>query len=304
TLGYDAPVCDVSVWRFGRTLRGQPMENLLQVRNLTVRYAAADARAHTGVDGISFDIAAGEVVGLMGESGSGKSSVALALLGLLPAESTEISGSVLFRGEELTGMRESALEEIRGAAISLVFQEPGISLSPMMRVGEQIAEVIHAHRRWNWRQCQTEAEQMLARVGLTPTARIFAAYPHQLSGGQRQRVVLAQALACEPALLIADEPTASLDARSQADFIALLRSLKEQARISILLISHTPEIQASLADRLIVMKDGRIVEEGDFDELYRNPSDAYTRLMLRRSKGARNSHFDGEPVFAEEQLAR
>ncbi|MGH9727702.1 MAG: ATP-binding cassette domain-containing protein [Candidatus Acidiferrales bacterium] len=269
-----------------------------------MRYGAADARAHTAVDRISFDIAAGEVVGLMGESGSGKSSIALALLGLLPAETAEVSGSVLFRGEELTGMREGTLEEIRGAAISLVFQEPGISLSPMMRAGDQIAEVIHAHRRWNWRRCRVEAEEMLARVGLTPTARIFAAYPHQLSGGQRQRVVLAQALACDPALLIADEPTASLDARSQADFIALLRSLKEQARISILLISHKPEIQASLADRLLVMKDGQIVEEGNFDELYRNPSDAYTRLMLRRSKSARNSRFAGEPVFAEEQFAR
>jgi len=280
------------------------MDNLLQVRDLTVQYHTANQRPHSAVDGISFDVASGEVLGLMGESGSGKSSLALALLGLLPTASTQVSGSVLFRGQELLARPERALQQIRGAAVSLVFQEPGISLSPMMRAGEQIAEVIHAHRRWNWRQCRTEAEQMLARVGLTPTARIFAAYPHQLSGGQRQRVVLAQALACEPALLIADEPTASLDARSQADFIALLRSLKEQARISILLISHTPEIQASLADRLIVMKDGRIVEEGNFDELYRNPSDAYTRLMLRRSKRARNSRLYGEPVFAEEQLAR
>jgi ABC-type glutathione transport system ATPase component len=280
------------------------MDNLLQVSDLTVQYRTANQRPHSAVDGISFDVASGEVLGLMGESGSGKSSLALALLGLLPTASTQVSGSVLFRDQELLARPERTLQEIRGAAISVVFQEPGISLSPMMRAGDQIAEVIHAHRRWNWRQCRTEAEQMLARVGLTPTARIFAAYPHQLSGGQRQRVVLAQALACEPALLIADEPTASLDARSQADFIALLRSLKEQARISILLISHTPEIQASLADRLLVMKDGRIVEEGNFDELYRNPSDAYTRLMLRRSKGARNSRLDGEPVFAGEQLTR
>ena len=281
------------------------MDNLLQVSNLTVEYHAADLRPHPAVDRISFHVASGEVLGLMGESGSGKSSVALALLGLLPADSTEISGSVLFRGQELLTMPERALQQIRGSAISLVFQEPGISLSPMMRAGDQLAEVIHAHRRWNWKRCCTQAEQMLARVGLTPTDRIFSAYPHQLSGGQRQRVVLAQALACDPALLIADEPTASLDARSQADFIALLRSLKQQFHISILLISHTPEIQASLADRLLVMKNGRIVEEGSFDDLYRNPSHAYTRLMLRRSSRATNAHSGSElESLAEEQLVR
>ena len=286
-----------------RTL--ETMDNLLQVRDLTVRYHTADPRPHSAVDRISFDVLSGEVLGLMGESGSGKSSLALALLGLLPAGSTEVSGSVLFRGQELLAMPERALEQIRGLAISLVFQEPEISLSPIMRARDQVAEVIHAHRRWNWKRCRMEAEQMLARVGLTPTERIFSAYPHQLSGGQRQRVVLAQALACDPALLIADEPTASLDARSQADFIALLRSLKQQFRISILLISHTPEIQASLADRLLVMKNGRILEEGSFDDLYRNPSHAYTRLMLRRSSRATNARLGSELEFlTAEQLVR
>lgn len=281
------------------------MDNLLQVSNLAVQYHTADLRPHAAVDRISFHVASGEVLGLMGESGSGKSSVALALLGLLPADSVEISGSVLFRGQELLAMPERALQRIRGAAISLVFQEPGISLSSMMRAGDQVAEVIHAHRRRNWKRCRMEAEQMLGRVGLTPTDRVFSAYPHQLSGGQRQRVVLAQALACDPALLIADEPTASLDARSQADFIALLRSLKQQFHISILLISHTPEIQASLADRLLVMKNGRIIEEGSFDELYCNPSHAYTRLMLRRSSRVTNTHLGRETEsFAEEQLVR
>lgn len=286
-----------------RTL--EAVDNLLQVSNLTVQYRAADLRLHPAVDRISFHVESGEVLGLMGESGSGKSSVALALLGLLPVESTEVSGSVLFQRQELLTMPERVLQQIRGAAISLVFQEPGISLSPMMRAGDQVAEVIHAHRSWNWKHCRMEAEQMLARVGLTPTDRIFSAYPHQLSGGQRQRVVLAQALACDPALLIADEPTASLDARSQADFIALLRSLKQQFHISILLISHTPEIQASLADRLLVMKNGRILEEGSFDELYRNPSHAYTRLMLRRSSRATSAHSGtGLEFLPEEQLAR
>jgi len=281
------------------------MEKLLEVLNLTIAYHNRGLRPQQAVDGIRFNIAPGEVVGLMGESGSGKSSVALALLGLLSEDSAEISGSILFRGQELMGMKEPALQKIRGAEISLVFQNPEISLSPVMRAGEQIAEVIHAHSGWNWKRCRANAEATLVRVGLTPTARIFSAYPHQLSGGQRQRVVLAQALACNSALLIADEPTASLDARNQADFLELLRTLKKQSNISILLISHAPEIHASVADRVLVMKDGGIVEEGTFDQLYRNPSHGYTRALLRRGSHVRNPHFDSEPELqAEEQLVR
>jgi peptide/nickel transport system ATP-binding protein len=201
-----------------------------------------------------------------------------------------VDGSVIYRAENLVGMAERELQKIRGAAISLIYQEPGISLSPVMRVGAQIAEVVHAHKAWSWAKCREEAHSMLARVGLKPTNRIFAAYPHQLSGGQLQRVVLAQALVCGPALVIADEPTASLDARSQAEFIALLRDLKQRTRMSLLLISHTPEIQASLADRLIVMRDGRVVESGDFDRVYANPADSYTAALLKR----RPAGVDGE----------
>lgn len=281
------------------------MEKLLKVRDLAIRYHTAELHTHQAVDGVCFDIACGEVVGLMGESGCGKSSIALAVLGLLGRENAAIFGSISFRGQELLNMDKRSLQKIRGAGISLVFQEPGISLSPMMRAGEQVAEVIHAHRGWKWSRCRQEAETMLARVGLERTKRIFSAYPHQLSGGQRQRVVLAQALACGPALLIADEPTASLDARSLADFEALLRRLKEQVGISILLISHTPKIQASLADRLLVMKDGRIVEEGRFEELYRNPRQDYTRAILRRAARRVETHFDAEhEIVAEEQLVR
>jgi ABC-type glutathione transport system ATPase component len=152
-----------------------------------------------------------------------------------------------------------------------------------MKIRDQVSEVIHAHNDWKWQRCRAEAELALARVGLADSPRIFSAYPHQLSGGQRQRVVLAQALACNPALLIADEPAASLDARSQGELLALLRDLQRKLRISILLISHAPEVQASLADRLMVMANGRIVEQGPFEKLYRNPSHAITRAMLRTS---------------------
>ncbi len=240
------------------------MSALLQVRNLTIEFPAARAAAHTAVDNVSFDVDAAEVVGLMGESGCGKTTLSLAMLGLLSKEDAAVSGSVMFRGRELLDLDERSLAKVRGAKISLVPQEPGIALSPVMRAGDQIAEVLHAHRRWDWAQCRVEAQSWLARVGLFPVSRIYASYPHQLSGGQLQRLVLAQALACEPEIVIADEPTASLDALTQSSFLALLRELKSQMGISVLLISHSAHVQASLADRVLIMKGGRIVEEGRF----------------------------------------
>jgi ABC-type glutathione transport system ATPase component len=258
------------------------MGRILQVRNLTICYKTEGLEPHRAVSEVSFDVAAGEVVGLVGESGCGKSSTALALLGLLEKRNTEISGSAMLCGEELLGKTEAQLERVRGARISLVFQEPEISLSPVMQAGSQIAEVIRAHGGRNRQQCQRRAEEMLARVGLGPAKRIYSAYPHQLSGGQRQRVVLAQALCSEPVLLVADEPVAALDARSQADFLALLRNLRHELKLSILLISHSPELQASLTDRLLVMQEGRIIEEGSFEKLYRDPKNEYTRRMLGR----------------------
>jgi peptide/nickel transport system ATP-binding protein len=258
------------------------MAMLLEVENLKIDYRGREHAEFRAVDGVSVRVEPGEVLGLMGESGCGKSSVGLAIMGLLDKRRARVTGKVMFRGENLAEMNEHALEKIRGAAISMIYQEPGIALSPVIRVGSQIAEVVHAHKAWSWGKCREDACSMLARVGLEPTARIYSAYPHQLSGGQLQRVVLAQALVCGPALVIADEPTASLDARSQADFIALLRDLKRRSRMAMLLISHTPEIQASLADRLMVMREGRIVEEGDFDRLYASPAHTYTRTLLRR----------------------
>ena len=258
------------------------MDALLEVRELAVSYRHDHVLCCRAVQSVNFKLARGEVLGLMGESGCGKSTVALAILGLIERGRASVSGSVIFRGESLLALGNRSLEQIRGAAISMVYQEPGIALSPVLRVGAQIAEVVRAHRRWSWEKCREEAHAVLARVGLEPTSRIFAAYPHQLSGGQLQRVVLAQAIVCGPALVIADEPTASLDARSQASFIALLRDLKKRSGMAMLLISHTPEIQASLADRLMVMREGRIVEQGDFDVLYANPQDSYTRALLRR----------------------
>ena len=278
------------------------MGNSLQVTDLKICYRSAESTPWPAVDGVTFNIAPGEIVGVMGESGCGKTSLALAILGLLSKDRTDISGSIVFCGQNLVAMDERSLRRIRGAEISMVYQEPGIALSPMMPVGAQIAEVVHAHREWGWKQCHAEARSILARVGLPSTDRIISAYPHQLSGGQLQRVVLAQALVCRPSILIADEPTAALDARGQADFVGLLRELNHQMNISILLISHTPEIQASLVDRVLVMKDGRIVEQGRFQDLYWKSSHPYTKTLLRRtSAGAANPGVESEAA-SQEQL--
>jgi ABC-type glutathione transport system ATPase component len=270
------------------------MNNVLQVRDLHVRFLSADETHHASVRGVTFEISPGETVGLMGESGCGKTTIAMALLGLLPRRRCVVSGSVHFLGQELLSMEEHLLQKIRGARISLVFQEPEISLSPVLRVGDQIAEVIHAHRDWTWKHCREEAKLALARLGLAEPARIYQAYPHQLSGGQRQRVVLAQALVCGPTLLIADEPTASLDARARSELVRLLRQAKTEARVSMLLISHDPGIQTSLADRLIVISKGEIVEEGPFASLYSNSVHPHTRAMLHgdRPDLERGTHAD------------
>ncbi len=280
------------------------MEKLLQVRNLSVRYRPGEAETHEAVAEISFDITPGEVVGLMGESGCGKSTTALALLGLLDKKNCAVNGSVQFRGQELLSMDERSLEKIRGADISLISQEPGIALSPVLRVGDQIAEVLRAHRNWSAKQCRAEAESWLARVGLAPTNRFYSAFAHQLSGGQLQRVVLAQALVCQPELVIADEPTASLDARHQAQFLALLRTLKAQLGISVLLISHSPEIQAALADRILMINAGRIVEQGSFGELYRDASHPYTQALLRRDSQAEKIDARMRKAVTQELLVR
>lgn len=261
------------------------MEKLLQIRNLTAEFLAAGAAEHRAVDGVSFEIAAGEVVGLMGESGCGKTTLALALLGLHDNSRVKISGSAVFRDRDLLSLDEKALCKIRGAGISLVSQEPGVALCPVRCVGDQIAEVMRAHSGQSWKTCRREAQSWLERVGLVPLGRFYSAYPHHLSGGQLQRIVLAQALICKPELLIADEPTAALDVCRQAEFIDLLKQLKSELGLSALLISHMPEIQASLADRIIVMRSGRIVEQGTLAKMFRSPNDAYTRAMLNPKAG-------------------
>jgi peptide/nickel transport system ATP-binding protein len=259
---------------------GCTLTPLLQVCDLSVRYCANSGEPFAAVQGVSFQIAPGETLGLVGESGCGKSSIALALMGLLPRREARVTGSIHFRGVDLLTLDERDLQKIRGAAISIVYQEPEIALCPVMRVGDQVAEVVRAHRPQSWNQCRSDARSLLDRVGFAQVERIYNAYPHQLSGGQRQRIVLAQALACNPVLLIADEPTAHLDVRSQSELLSLLESLKRESGISMLLISHTPEVQARMADRLLILRAGRIVDQGRVSEFASNSRQPYTRAML------------------------
>jgi ABC-type glutathione transport system ATPase component len=258
------------------------MPPLLDVKNLKIRYGTGDEFGRPlAVADVSFNVNAGEVVGLMGESGCGKTSIALAVLGLLPKNRAQVSGSVRWCGKDLLTLPANEMREIRGAQISMVFQEPEQALSPVMRIADQVAEVIRAHTKSTWKQCRESAESVLVQVGLPATPRIFSAYPHQLSGGQRQRVVLAQALTCKPSLIIADEPTASLDTSSQNELLVLLQKLKRETGVAFLLISHAAEVQAHLADRLIVMERGEIVEQGNFEQMFRRPAHPLTRTMLR-----------------------
>ncbi len=253
---------------------------LVEVRDLSVSYHLSSGDPFAAVQGVSFHIRPGETLGLMGESGCGKSSIALALMQLLPKRQARVAGSVLFRGANMLALGERDLQTIRGAAISIVYQEPEIALSPVMRVGDQVAEVIRAHRPLPWQQCRSCARDVIGRVGFAQVERIYKAYPHQLSGGQRQRICLAQALACDPALLIADEPTAHLDARSQSELLDVLQSLKRDSGLAVLLISHAPEVQERMAERLLVMSAGHIVDQGRFGQLAGNSHHPYTRAVL------------------------
>ncbi len=253
----------------------------LRVRDLTVRFRGEKGAAATIVEGASFDLAAGEVLGVLGESGSGKTTLALALLGLLPAGGRVVRGEAVLGGTDLLRMSERQLAGVRGDRISMVFQEPGVSLSPCLRVGDQVADVARAHRRWSRRRCREHALSLLERVRLERPAEVYGAYPHQLSGGQRQRVVIAQALACEPAVVIADEPTAALDATTQARIVALFQELKTSLGLAMAFISHDAALLASMADRVLVMYAGEVVEVGAREQVFRDPLHPYARELLR-----------------------
>ena len=228
----------------------------LVVRDLTVDLVSVRNITVPVVSEVSFQVDPGTIVGLFGESGCGKTTLALALLNLLPAPRYRVRGSVQLRGFEVLSATERQLERIRGAEISLVFQDPLLALNPVLRVRDQVAEAMRAHGR------QDDIESLFGWVGLAATRRMYDAYPHQLSGGERQRVVIAQALACRPALVIADEPFTALDAIRVVELSSLFRELSEKLHTSFLLISHSPGVLARTADQVLIIEAGRIVERG------------------------------------------
>jgi oligopeptide/dipeptide ABC transporter ATP-binding protein len=261
-------------------------EPLLSVSKLTTVFDSPRG-AVTAVDAISFEIRPGETLGLVGESGSGKSVTALSIMRLVQPPGRIAGGQLLFKGRDLLTLDEPSMRAIRGADISLIFQEPMTALNPVFRVGDQIAEALLVHRRATRQEAKAKAVELLRAVRIpNPEARV-ASYPHQLSGGMRQRVMIAIALACQPALVIADEPTTALDVTIQAQILDLLREMRSALGLALLLITHDLGVVAETADRVAVMYAGRIVETGPVREILRNPQHPYTRGLLASIPGGR-----------------
>ena len=251
------------------------------MRELTVTYSPEDGEPIHALDGISIEVRTGEIVGILGESGCGKSTLASALLRLLAPHAKCESGTILLRGRDLLNLSERELRAIRGWEISLIPQDPALSLNPVMTGGSQVGEVLRAHLPLTPQQRRERVMALFREVGFDHPEEIYSAYPHQLSGGQRQRIAIAQAVACRPALLIADEPTSKLDATLQAEIVALLSQIRRQHGTAILVISHDPALFAGFADRIAVMYAGRIVEVGSSAEIFGRPLHPYTQALVR-----------------------
>ncbi|HQU68996.1 MAG TPA: ABC transporter ATP-binding protein [Albidovulum sp.] len=257
---------------------GQPV---LDVRGLKAVFRLGSAEVHA-VNGVSFHVRPGELLGVVGESGSGKSVTMLSLLGLLPSPPAELrGGEVLLGGQDLLKLSPRALADIRGARVGFVFQDPMTSLNPVLTVGDQIAEPLIRHKAMRRAAALSRAVELLELVGIPDARARLKAYPHQFSGGMRQRVMIAIALACDPDLLIADEPTTALDVTVQAQIIELIGELRQKLGMAIIWISHDLGVIAEIADRVMVMYGGQVVEEAPVAELFANPRHPYTRALLR-----------------------
>ena len=261
------------------TEAGQPSPPVLEIRDLAVEFHTRRG-ALKAVDGVDCSIAPGRCLGIVGESGCGKSVTALAIMGLVDPPGRVVGGSVNFRGEDLRALDEDALLRLRGAELAMIFQEPMTSLNPVMTVGDQVAEVLVLHDGLAAREAMERAVELLRRVGIPTPERRARDYPHQLSGGMRQRVMIAMALACRPALLIADEPTTALDVTVQAQILELILELQESDGMAVLFISHDLGVISEMADEVAVMYAGSIVEQAPSEALLANPRHPYTRGLL------------------------
>jgi peptide/nickel transport system ATP-binding protein len=260
------------------------LESLLGVSRLTTVFDLHRGAA-VAVDDVSFEVRSGETLGLVGESGSGKSVTALSIMGLVQPPGRIARGRILFKGRDLLTLPESEMRAIRGAEVSLIFQEPMTALNPVFTIGDQIAEALLVHGRTTRRDARSAVIDLLEKVRIPDASARVDDYPHQLSGGMRQRVLIAMAIACKPALVIADEPTTALDVTIQAQILDLLREMKSAFNLSLLLITHDLGVVAETADRVAVMYGGRIVEEGPVRAIFREPQHPYTRGLLASMPG-------------------
>jgi peptide/nickel transport system ATP-binding protein len=277
-----------------------PTDPILRVQDLHVSFHTEDEHVRA-VRGVSFELAAGEILGLVGESGSGKSTVAMALTGLNRERNSRLQGEVLYGGRNLLALSEPELRAIRGAQIAMIFQDPMTSLTPVHRVGSLIAEVLRAHEPVSRPAARRKAVELLAEVGIPEPQRRVDDFPHEFSGGMRQRVMIAMALACRPAVLVADEPTTALDVTIQAQIMRLIQRLRTEHRTAVILITHDLGVVAQSADRVAVMYAGRLVEQGLAGELFADPRHPYTRALLAsiprvdRPRSNRLNAIDGAP---------
>jgi peptide/nickel transport system ATP-binding protein len=252
---------------------------LLEVSNLQTHFATPDGVVRA-VEGLSFHVDAGETVAIVGESGCGKSVTSMSILRLVPQPPGKIAGSIRFQDRDILSLSEKEMRDIRGNSISMIFQEPMTSLNPVLTVGRQIGETLRLHQGMNARDAEAKAVDMLTLVGIPAPGRRVREYPHQLSGGMRQRVMIAMALACNPKLLIADEPTTALDVTIQAQILDLMRDLKTRLGSAIMLITHDLGVVAEMAERVVVMYAGRKVEEAPVTEIFARPLHPYTRGLI------------------------
>ena len=255
------------------------MAPILSVRNLRAHFATRDGVVRA-VDGVSFDVNAYEILALVGESGCGKSVTSLSILRLLDEPPAKLAGSVMFAGRDLMELDEAEMRRLRGNEISMIFQEPMTSLNPLLTVGRQLIEPIRLHQGLRTAEARRRAVEMLTLVGIPSPERSVNEYPHQLSGGMRQRVMIAIAIACNPKILVADEPTTALDVTIQAQILDLMRDLQTRIGSAIILITHDLGVVAEMAQRVVVMYAGRKVEDGSLEAIFLNPRHPYTRGLL------------------------
>lgn len=258
----------------------QEEKNILEVKNLHT-YFYTDSGVVKSVDGVSFSLKEGKTLGIVGESGSGKSVTVLSVMGLLHGTTGKITeGEILLDGKDLTKLSEDEMRSLRGSEIAMIFQEPMTSLNPVLRIGEQITEVIMLHQKVSKSEAQQKAIEMLKMTGIPRVDRIMNEYPFQISGGQRQRIMIAMALVCNPKILIADEPTTALDVTIQAQILNLMQDLKEKIGTSILFITHDLGVVAEICDEVVVMYCGRVVESADVFSIFEKPRHPYTQGLL------------------------